>query len=411
MIIIGAGISGLAAARQLEKAHVDWLLLESSDQVGGRIRTDTVNDALLDRGFQVLNDGYPALQDCVDITALELAAFQPGARIHSGSRLLSFQDPRRRPLSALAGFRRSPARPSDMAALARLGLANAGNAPRLLETTCLQALAELGFSEGFIGDFIAPFFRAVFLNRELDIEWRHMRELLLMFSRGQATLPAAGMQALPREMAAGLDVGKIHCGRRVSSLAPGQLRLADGGSASCSLVILATQPTAAAGLLGRYDLPSMQGVRSLHFSAPQSPSADPVLYLSGRSENGPVCNLAIPGNLHPAYDFGAASQVLASSLDMDSRPAELEGGVRKQLQGWFGNAVQSWELVHVNEVSEALPRPSTLDSLPGNEELLRDRQLLLCGDYPGTPSINRALESGNAAGNLAAMHLRSGTSG
>lgn len=405
MIIIGAGISGLAAARQLDAAGIDWLLLESMDQVGGRIRTDTVSGALIDRGFQVLNNGYPALQDCVDISALHLAAFHPGARIISGGQILSFQDPRRRPLSALAGMGRNPARPSDFAALARLSVANAGSEPRLLELPCLQALAKLGFSEGFIGDFIAPFFRAVFLNSALDIEWRHMRELLLMFSRGQACLPATGMQALPRWMARKLDAGRIHCGHSVDRITTGQIGLSDGSTADCRLTILAVPPRAAGLLLGRDDLPEMMGVRSLHFAADEGPARDALLHLPGRRESGPVCNLAIPGNLHAAYKFGTRQQVLASSLDMQTPVSELEQAVRGQLAGWFGNAVQDWELMHVNEVTEALPRPSAQDSLPANESLLADRQLLLCGDYPGTPSINRALESGTAAGKMAALHL------
>lgn len=411
MIIIGGGISGLAAAQQLERNGIDWLLLEASDRPGGRIRTDRIAGGLIDRGFQVLNDGYPALQGLVDLPSLQLGSFLPGARIASGGRTLEFNDPRRKPVSLLRGLRHSPASSRDLAALARLGLADAGADNTTLALPCRQALQELGFSPGFIADFLLPFFRAVFLNQEMDIEWRHMRELMMMFSRGMATLPSGGMQAFPTQLADSLQQDRIHCNMRVESVGRGSVDIADAEAASCSLAIVATQPSAAASLLGLAGLPEMMAVRSLHFASDQAPTADAMLYLPHSSERGPVCNLAIPSNLHDSYSFGGRPQVLASSLDMDSPLPELEAGIRSQLAGWFSNRVHDWELVHVNEVHEALPRPSLPGSLPTNEAMIEERAVLLCGDYPGTPSINRALESGIAAGNLAARLVRSSQGG
>lgn len=58
-IVVGAGVAGLSAATDLAKAGVSVTLLESSDDVGGRVRSDKVDGFILDRGFQVFIEAYP----------------------------------------------------------------------------------------------------------------------------------------------------------------------------------------------------------------------------------------------------------------------------------------------------------------------------------------------------------------
>ena len=58
-IIIGGGLSGLTCARALHAAGRRSVVLEAGDDVGGRVRSDTVDGFTLDRGFQVLLTSYP----------------------------------------------------------------------------------------------------------------------------------------------------------------------------------------------------------------------------------------------------------------------------------------------------------------------------------------------------------------
>jgi renalase len=51
-IIVGAGLSGLIAARTLEDADVRVKVLEKEDRVGGRMRTDHVQEGVFDSGTQ-----------------------------------------------------------------------------------------------------------------------------------------------------------------------------------------------------------------------------------------------------------------------------------------------------------------------------------------------------------------------
>lgn len=61
VIIIGAGISGLTAAHNLQKSNLKVLVLESGDRVGGRMTSDIVDGFVIDRGAQFLSDSYSTL--------------------------------------------------------------------------------------------------------------------------------------------------------------------------------------------------------------------------------------------------------------------------------------------------------------------------------------------------------------
>jgi protoporphyrinogen/coproporphyrinogen III oxidase len=69
IVIIGGGISGLALAHQLEARGRPFLLLESSDRVGGVMRSGRVDGHLLEWGPQRgrLTREFSALVDDLDI--------------------------------------------------------------------------------------------------------------------------------------------------------------------------------------------------------------------------------------------------------------------------------------------------------------------------------------------------------
>ena len=79
VVIIGAGLAGLCCARRLTEAGVSFQIVESSDGIGGRVRTDEVDGFLLDRGFQVLLTAYREARQILDYSLLDLKAFSPGA--------------------------------------------------------------------------------------------------------------------------------------------------------------------------------------------------------------------------------------------------------------------------------------------------------------------------------------------
>ena len=87
VLIVGGGLAGLACANRLHAAGAAPFILEASDGVGGRVRTDVVEGFLLDRGFQVFLDAYPEARDLLDLRILEMQPFKPGALVFQKGKL------------------------------------------------------------------------------------------------------------------------------------------------------------------------------------------------------------------------------------------------------------------------------------------------------------------------------------
>ena len=120
VIIVGAGLAGLCCARQLAQAHIPFLVLEASDGVGGRVRTDRLDGFLLDRGFQVLQTAYPEARRVLNYQALNLHPFAPGALVYFQGRLHRVVDPLRQPQHLLQSLLAPVGTLTDKLRVARL---------------------------------------------------------------------------------------------------------------------------------------------------------------------------------------------------------------------------------------------------------------------------------------------------
>lgn len=89
-------MAGLACARRLAALGMAPLVLDAGDSVGGRMRTDQVQGYRLDRGFQVFLTGYPEVSTQLDLPALRLQPFHPGACVRWQGRFHRVSDPQRR---------------------------------------------------------------------------------------------------------------------------------------------------------------------------------------------------------------------------------------------------------------------------------------------------------------------------
>jgi phytoene dehydrogenase-like protein len=298
-IIIGAGLAGLACASDLSAAGAAVHVLEASDAVGGRMRTDRQAGFLLDRGFQVFNTSYPQVRRRVQLRALQLRAFTPGMLLHTAQGRVRCTDPIRRPRQPADVLRGRLAGPRDLAALGLLSARDMLLPARLIKSgqdqSTLAALAGAGISAALTERFFRPFLAGVFLEDELETSSRFFHLVWRSMLRGSLCLPRHGIQAVPEQLAAALPPGTIRTQTLVSGLTDDGVVLADGSELRSDAVVVATAPAAAAALLPR---PGCRRHPERHHSLSRRTGgtagrADPA---GGHRGQGPAYQRAQPGN-------------------------------------------------------------------------------------------------------------------
>ena len=408
VVIVGAGLAGLNAARQLQAAGRRFLLLDASDAVGGRIRTDLVEGYCLDRGFQVFLNSYPEARQVLDLAKLNLKPFEPGVLVRHGGRLHRLVDPWRRPVAGLLSAFSPIGGLLDKLRVARLRSrvlrGTIEDHFQLPETTTLEALRSAGFSSTMIERFFRPFLGGIFLDRELQTSSRMFEFVFRMFTTGDACLPAEGMEAIPRQLAAGLPSEHIRLNTRVAGIDQGSVRLDTGEVIESRQVIVATESPAASALLGTNQTRTAQGVTCLYFSSERPPINEPMLVLNGEG-SGPVNNLCVPSLVAPSYAPPGRHLVSATVLGVDpGDDTALRQSVLGQMRDWFGPQVDGWKPLRIDRIAFALPGQAPPALSPPERPVRVRPGLFVCGDHLDNASINGALVSGRRAA-LAAMEV------
>lgn len=403
VLIIGAGLAGLACAVDLHRAGIRVQVIEAADGAGGRVRSDLIDGFVCDRGFQVLLEAYPQARQRLDYQRLQLGRFRPGAILmQAKGRQRRIADPWRWPWAAVSSL----AAPGGLMDKLRV-LRMARRARRQdLQAAFLdddgddhstrQWLEAQGFSATIIDGFFAPWFGGVFCDRSLATSARLFRTYYAALSQGSAVLPAGGMGMIPLQLVEALPPGSITYGCRALSVSPGQVICADGHSLAAPIIVVATEAPAAAVLLGEAPPPPGVGVRSLWFSADDEMRLGPWIALDA-SGAGPINHLAVPSQVAADYAPPGKQVVVATALGEHRRRSDLESAARQQLRAWFGPQVDRWRLLADQDIMHAQPR-----QLPGDvDKPLRLRQwqpgCWLIGDHCSQASIDGALASGAAA--------------
>ena len=398
VLIIGGGLAGLSCARALEARGVPYRILEGSDGLGGRVRTDHVDGFQIDRGFQVLLTAYPEAQSQLDMDALDMRSFYPGARVHRDGRVHRLADPLRHPIDGVKSLFAGIGSTRDkLRMLSMRNRSKSGTLDELAtrpETTAAAVFEELRFSPTMRDAFLKPWLGGAFLERSMRTSSRWLDYVFRMFSDGDTAVPAAGMGAIPAQLAAGLDTDAIQLNTRVRAIDADGVHLEDGETLTARDVVVAVEGPAAARLLGgKVADPGSRESVTLSFAAEKDPVGEAILSLDGDG-TGPVNHLAVMSAVAPTYAPSGAALISAGVVEDDGTPDDaLERGARDQLRGWYGADVDDWRLLRIDRIPHALPdswAPPPADALPDG--------IHACGDWCESPSIQGAMKSGRLTG-------------
>ena len=400
VVVVGAGLAGLACALHLSRAGRQVVVLEASDAVGGRIRTDRVDGMSLDRGFQVHNTAYPEAGLMLDHDALDLRPLPAGAQVRFGARLHRLGDPRSLPSWAPSTLLAPIGSPRDKLLIGLLAARNGlTSADRLLgrpESTTLTALQRRGFSPTVIERFFRPFLSGVFLEDQLDTSSGFFDLVWQSFVRGTQCLPSGGMQRLPEQLAAGLPVGTVRLDAKVTFVGPGEVRGPE--RLQPRVVVVATSAPAAANLLPGLEIPAMRRVTTHYHLAEVAPCASGAIVLDGE-RSGPVINSIVLTHSVPSY---APHRVLVSSSVVSGDASEP--AVRQHLARLYGVDTSRWQHVRAYDLPEALPA-MTPPMRRFRRPVRLEQGLFVCGDHRDASSIQGALVSGRRAATAALKEL------
>jgi phytoene dehydrogenase-like protein len=403
-VIVGAGLAGLAAAIHLTAAGRNVVVVEASDGVGGRVRTDIVDGFLLDRGFQVLLTAYPEAKRMFDYDALDLRFFEPASLVQIGSKRARIGDPFREPLKVLDTVRAPIGSVVDKvrvgALRAEVKRASIDSLWTRPEKTTGQRLRDLKFSPKMIESFFRPFFAGIQLDASLQTSSRMFDFVFRMLADGGNAIPARGIGVLTTQLAAKLPAGTIRLNARVNEITDGGVFLDDGEKVRAQNIVIATEGPAANALLKQLPPVGSNRVSCVYFAADAAPIPDPIIVLNGNGQgSGPVNNVCVPSNVSPLYAPPGAHLVSASVVGDHGYTSDtaLVNAVRQQLTSWFGSVASSWEHLRTYDIAHAQPAqlPGTLE--PAQRPVLLDGSVYVCGDHRDSASIHGALLSGRRA--------------
>jgi phytoene dehydrogenase-like protein len=398
VVVVGAGLAGLCAAKVLVEAGLDVLVLEASDEVGGRVRTDVVDGFRLDRGFQLYNPAYPEGRRVLDHDALDLRPLSRGLRVSLQGRSWRLGDPRAHPTWAWEALRAPVGGFGDRARFAAWAVQQARRDPRdivdELDTTTAQHLRGLGLSNRCVDCVLRPFLSGVFLEADLTTSRRFADLVVRTFVRGTPSIPALGMQQIPEQVAAHLPRGSVSLSTSVHTVRAGSVT-ADDGVHRAQAVIVATDPTTAADLLPGLAVPTMHSVTTWYHASDDVLLADgePVLTVDG-DHAGPVVNTVVINHASASYAPTGKALVSSSVLGTDTSP-DAAAAVRRHLAALYECDPSGWEQVAVYPVAGALPAMGPPHDFRRPVRL--EHGLFVAGDHRDSSSIQGAMVSGRRA--------------
>ena len=399
VIIVGAGLSGLSAAVHLHRQGRKVLILEASDRAGGRVKTDSVDGFILDRGFQVLLTAYPEAKKLLNYKDLQLCKMLPGATVLYDGGTFEIADPFRRPKALFSTLFAPVGTILDKIntlwlknKLQKMSIDTIFTQP---EQTTLQQLSDYGFSQKMIQRFYKPFLSGIYLENQLTTSNRMFDFVMKMFSDGDVAIPALGMEEIPKQLVSQLPESSIQYYKKVTTIVENTLILEDGTTFEANQIVIATN----ANELTKQFLPNQkttsQQVTNVYFEARIAPTKKAIVVLNASSTKKWVNNLTVLSNVSKMY--APPEKVLISISYNGLAPIEdfeLAENMKKELEQWYGKQVHDWKMIKTYRIDYALPIQDSVKNELSISEIKISDTLFICGDYLLNGSVNAAFKTG-----------------
>ncbi len=409
IVIVGAGVSGLIAAQHIEAAGYSPIVIEATDRVGGRVKTDSIDGFACDHGFQVLLTAYKEAQRYLSYSSLDLKTFRPGAVVFRGGQAYPIVDPLREPAQLFAALFSPVASLRDKFLTWKLQRElRATNSEQIFaadqQPSTRQFLLHYGFSEDYIKAFFEPFFGGIFLENELQTPAPMLRFVFKMFAEGHAAVPTGGMEAIPKSLRAQLEKTDFRFETKAEAILDNKIRTQAGEDIPFDALIIATDP--------QHLLPQLAGepiqyhaTTTLYYKAKgqQLPSRLIGLVEDARSPVNNFCELAPLG----AGYVPSGEQLLSVTLKDIPTAANAEDAIADELRRIVGRSDWKLEPVARYDIPQALPELDHLTYDISATESRVTEQVFLAGDHLLLGSLDAAMRSGRRAaeGVLEALRL------
>jgi len=395
--IIGAGISGLIAAQVLENYGYKPTIIEGSNSVGGRVKSDLVEGYLLDRGFQVLLTSYPAAKKYIDFDALEIQKLLPGATIFKNGKSQTIGDPLRSFSLLFPTLFSSIATFSDKLKILKLNVLLKKKEIDTIfkedEKTTLQYLIDVGFSEEMIQTFFKPFFSGIFLEPNLETSSRMFEFVYKMFGEGLAVVPKAGIQAISNQLKDNLKNTKILLNSEVESVKNKSIILKDGSEIESDFTIIATEASQLVANLNNQET-HWKTCDTLYFETSERIISRPLIGLISE-ENSLINNLFYHTSIQTTTK--GKGELLSVTIVKNHSLSEkqLIEKITEELEDFCG--ITNATFIKRYQIEKALPKLDNLQYEISSTETKLTSSIFLAGDQLLNGSLNAAMIAGERA--------------